>query len=259
MHFPEGWTATNNRSRAAGTFGMVSVALLLVSGTGCANKHEDLMQFLKENEHSVTAAEYRVGVPDVLGINAPRAVEIDNTVQSVGPDGKLNLRLLGPVSVVGLTPKEIEVKLEQLLGPYYEDPVVHVEVVSFLSKKYYVFGEVSAEGPQPYTGKDSVIDALAKARPEFTAWRSIVQVMRPSANPGEINQITVDFDKMMRQGDMRLNVLLEPGDVVYVPPTVLGWLGNRVQEVLYPFLPAFQAYSTPASFIATTDVYNDRD
>ncbi|HUU82353.1 MAG TPA: polysaccharide biosynthesis/export family protein [Phycisphaerae bacterium] len=238
---------------------LLGTVVLLLPCVGCANRHEDLLKFLKDHEHGVTATEYRVGIPDSIGISSPRILEIDNANQTVGVDGKISLRLLGPVRVVGLTPKEIAVKLQELLEPFYQDPKVHVEVTDYASKKYYVFGEVSGEGPYAYTGKDSVADALSQARPTFIAWRSEVRVIRPHPDPDEVVKLRVDLERMMRTGDMRMNVLLEPGDIVYVPPTPLGWLGQRVQEVLYPFMPVYQAYQFPANFLQAQDQYEDRE
>ena len=238
---------------------ITGMLLVLVTGSGCANRHQDLMRFLKDHEHMVTATEYRVGIPDAIGISAPRILEIDSTNQRVGVDGKISLRMLGPVRVVGLTPKEIAAKLQELLKPYYEDPKIQVLVTEYASKKYYVFGEVSNEGPFPYTGKDSVIDALSKAGMNFISWRSVVQVIRPAPDPDDAVKIRVNLNHMMRSGDMRMNVLLEPGDIVYVPPTPLGWIGKRVQELLYPFMPVLQAYTFPASMKFATDQYTEDD
>lgn len=240
-------------------FNITGMLLVLVTGTGCANRHQDLMHFLKDHEHMVTATEYRVGIPDAIGISAPRILEIDNTNQRVGVDGKISLRMLGPVRVVGLTPKEIAAKLQELLKPYYEDPKIQVLVTEYASKKYYVFGEVGAEGPFPYTGKDSVIDALSSARMTFISWRSMVEVIRPAPNPDDAVKIRVNLDRMMRKGDLRMNILLEPGDIVYVPATPLGWVGKRVQELLYPFMPVLQAYSFPATVKFATDQYTEDD
>ncbi len=240
------------------TAGTLVLALLMCAG--CASRHTDLLEFLKDHEHLATATEYRVGIPDSIGISAPRVLEIEGTNQTVGVDGKISLRLLGPVRVVGLTPKEIAAKLQELLKPYYEDPKVQVVVTQYESKKYYVFGEVNSPGPRPYTGKDSLIDALSAAAPTFIAWRSQVRVIRPDPDPDRAVRIRVDLDYMVRSGDLRMNVLLEPGDIVYVPPTPLGWVGKRVQEILYPFMPVFQAYQFPANMIGATDEYaNDDD
>ncbi len=232
---------------------------LLPAGLGCANHHADLLEFLKDHEHLATAAEYRVGIPDQVTVSAPRVLEIDDVTQTVGVDGKVSFRLLGPVRVVGLTPREIAAKLEDLLAPYYEDPKVQVEVTEYASKKYYVFGDVAGAGPLPYTGKDSVIDALSAARPMFTALRSNIQVIRPSPDPDRQVRIHVDLDQMVQKGDLRMNVLLEPGDIVYVPPTVLGWIGHRFREILYPFMPAYQAYQVPANVLDASDEYSSDD
>ena len=104
---------------------------VLLACTGCAAKNADMLHFLQEREHKVSAIEYRVGIPDAIAIAAPRALEINGEVQRILPDGKINLRLLGRVKVVGMTAKEIAAKLEVLLGKYYVDPKVRVRVVGY--------------------------------------------------------------------------------------------------------------------------------
>lgn len=233
-----------------------------------------MIQFLKSYEHEVSAIEYRVGVPDQLSISAPQILEIDRTNQTIQPDGKINLRLLGPVKVVGLTEKEIAAKLTEQLRPYYEDPKVQVKVNKYLSKRIYLYGQVGGNGGAgggggnvaqdnwrslPYTGRDTVLDVLAQTGFSFISWRSQVHVIRSSPYDDQRFDMLVDVEKMMKSGDTSQNVLLQPNDIVYVPPTPLGWVGLRVQEVLFPFQPVINAYSTPASVMAATDQYTDDD
>ena len=74
----------------------------LLGGAGCASpKNADMLHFLREREHKVSAIEYRIGIPDTVAITAPRALEINGEVQRLQPDGKINLRLLGQVKVFG--------------------------------------------------------------------------------------------------------------------------------------------------------------
>src|SRR3990172_9095779 len=135
---------------------VVAMAIALAGAGGCASKNVDTLHFLREHEHEVSAIEYRIGIPDGLAISAPRILEIDGEVQRIQPDGKINLRLLGEVKVVGMTAKEIAAKLEVLLSRYYVDPKISVRVVGYDSKKYYVYGQASGAGPKPYTGRDTL-------------------------------------------------------------------------------------------------------
>lgn len=238
---------------------------------GCHSSHRDMIQFLKAHEHEVSAIEYRVGVPDEITISAPRILEIDRETQVIQPDGKINLRLLGQVKVVGMTEKEIAAKLIALLRPYYEDPKVQVKISQHRSKRIYVHGQVGSANAGgnalatdtwrslPYTGRDTVLDVLAQAGLSFISWRSQVHVIRSSPEDDQRHDIIVDVDKMMKTGDTSKNVLLQPNDIIYVPPTPLGWLGMRVQEVLFPFQPVINAYATPASVSSATDEYTGND
>ncbi len=225
---------------------------------GCTHqRHADLNQFLHANKYAVSAMEYRIGIPDMIQISAPRIQEINGRGQVVQPNGKITLRLLGEVKVVGMTAKEIASKLRALAKPYYDDPKIHVRVTGYHSKKIYVFGEVRASGPRSFTGRDTLLDVLATSGLTFVAWRSQVQVIRPDPKTNEHSKIYVDVDKLVQGGDQRLNILLEPNDIVYVPPTPLGWLGYRIREVINPFTPVIQAYQFPAVLENASDVYDD--
>jgi protein involved in polysaccharide export with SLBB domain len=233
-------------------------APLLVGG-GCAPSTTDMLHFLREHEHEVSAIEYRVGIPDAVGISAPRILEIDGEAQRIQPDGKINLRLLGEVKIVGMTAKEIAAKLEVLLSRYYVDPKVSVRVVAYASKKYYVIGQVASLGPRIYTGRDTLMDAVLEAGVDFLSWTSRVKVIRPSRDGTEPLTLRVDVNRMIETGDWSKNILLEPEDVVYVPPTPVAWVGQRIRELLYPVGPVVEAYTAPAEVIYADEVYDDRD
>lgn len=240
---------------------VAACCLLLVAaaGTGCGPKDEEIHAFVHDHEASVSAADYRVQPPDVLEISSAQAPEVDGEMLTIRQDGKITLRLIGEVKVAGLTPVEISRKLESLLAQYYVEPQVSVSVKSAGSKKYYVFGQVAHEGAFPYTGRDTLLHALAEARPTFIAAKEMIKVIRPSHEEGKRQVLVIDAKGMMEQGNLERNFLLQEGDIVFVPPTVLGWVGLRVREVLFPLTPVGQAYTTPANAMWATDVYNDRD
>ncbi|MCK6457116.1 MAG: polysaccharide export protein [Phycisphaerae bacterium] len=226
---------------------VIRAAALLPIGAavGCGPKPDQLSAFLRAYEQNVSASSYRVQPPDGLEISSPEALEIDGEYQVVRADGKITLRLLGEVKVAGLTPVEIADKLEQLLSRYYVNPNVMVRVSTANSKRYFVFGEVGGPGPYPYTGNDTLLKALALAQPTFLAWKSQVRVVRPSHDENERRELVVDVDEIIQHGKTQNNVLLQEGDVIYVPPTPLAWVGLRLRELLFPVPFVGNAVNSP--------------
>lgn len=237
---------------------LLLIGLLLAAASGCAPKYEDLKVFVQEHDHDVTATRYRVDPPDIIVIASPNVAEIDGIQQRINIDGKVTLPLLGDVKVSSMTPEEIAARLTEMLKRYYVDPRVQVRVSKFASKRVYVFGQVSAPGPYSYTGKDSVLNLLSEATPTFLAWNAQIKVIRPSAKEDERHEIIVDVDRMVKSGDLRGNFLLNEGDIIYVPPTPLAWVGLRIRELLYPVDPALSAYRSPLEAAETHDEYEAR-
>ncbi len=252
----EAFTMKTRKPLPTGMF--VLLAFGVASCTGCAASNTDMLHFLREHEHQVSAIDYRIGIPDSIGISAPKIKEIDGDVQQIQPNGKISLRLLGDVKVVGMTAKEVAAKIEVLAGRYYSEPEVSARVVSFASKHYYVHGEIGGQGPRRYTGRDTLLDAVFGAGSNFLSWTSRVTVTRPAHGDTPVRTITVDIDKMLKTGDWSQNILLEPNDVVFVPPTPVAWLAKRIQEVLFPVSPVLTAYTTPLQFANTQDAYADQ-
>jgi polysaccharide export outer membrane protein len=236
-----------------------TATLAVILATGCASTHEQMVAFLRSHDAPVSTGHYTVAPPDVIAFHAPGAGEIDGVVQRVRPDGKVALRLLGEVQVAGLTTQEIAEKLKAQLSRYYIEPEVVVEVAKYNSQQYFVFGEVANPGPKPYTGRDTLVKALAAAHPTFLAWRSQIRVVRPDSSGGESKVIIVDLDRMVHSGDVEQNVLLQPGDIIEVPPTPLAWVGHRVRELLYPVTPAVRLWDSPAEALETYDDYESGD
>lgn len=235
-------------------FGVAPVVLALV---GCAPNNKDMLHFLRDREHQVSAIEYRLGIPDSVAIIAPHIAEVDGGVHRIQPNGKITLKLLGDVKIVGMTAKEVAAKLEVLLGRYYVDPKVSVQVADYKSKKYYVYGEGVGAQPRRYTGRDTLLDAVFAAVPNFLSWTSRVSVIRPARDDRPVRQIVVDVKEMMRTGDWSKNILLEPDDVVFVPPTPTAWLAHRVHEILFPVAPLAALYTGPAFARDASEVYDD--
>lgn len=249
---------TLKRPRRVG-LGLFAVAMLTIVHAGCASAPDQKTHFLRASEQVVSSGSYRINPPDLIRIHCPIAPEIDGATQRVRPDGKIALRLLGEVQVAGLTTQEISEKIAHLLEHYYVDPDVVVSIAGYRSHFYYIFGEVAQPGPRPYTGRDTLIRALAQASPNTFAWRSQIRITRPGATAEERSTIIVNLDEMLASGRDDQDVLLQPGDIIEVPPTPVAWVGHQVRALLYPVSPILEAYEAPADFLEANDEYHDDD
>jgi protein involved in polysaccharide export with SLBB domain len=296
----------------------VLAGFLGISLIGCGGNVERLKAFLQEPRSAVSASEYRILPPDVIQISSIHVPDINNFRTQVRPDGKINLPLLGELTVAGNTPQEIEAVLKAMSREFYEEVDATVQVAEYRSQKIYVFGQVTRPGPLPWTGTDTVIDVLAQVQPMPTAWPERIVIVRgkspirggylpsghhkgkaeseapeaaeapdmdmeefPVARPkdggdkkekpltveearkmaeeaataaeagdgSDAHIMRVNMMHMVEKGKFSRNVLLKPGDIVYVPPNPLAAFGLALQQVLMGIQPAASTIQLPASAI----------
>lgn len=214
--------------------------------------------FQNAGVHGVTHREYRVDAPDELLIKAPDVKEIDGQRQVVRPDGKISLELVGEVMVAGKTPVEIADEMKQLVAKYYVKADVRVEVVAN-SKFFYVFGFGAAkQGKYPYTGRVTVVSALADAGFSTEGWPEQIRLSRPTRN-GEPNQTAViDFTKISGYGDMTQNYLIEDGDIIEIPYSPLAAWNVNINRLLGPFTGSASLVTTPLNAANTFQTNSNR-
>ena len=223
---------------------LVFLSFVMLSASGCfSSKPENIAAFVKPYETHVTAEEYTLQPPDELSIHCSKIPEIDSQMQRIRPDGKISFETLGEIDVACKTPEEVGKILELRVAGLYTlpgDEPIDVRVSAFQSKNYYVLGQVLMPGRKMYTGRDSAFSAVAEAGINPMAWEERIQVIRPSAIediPPKVFEI--DFKRMQIHGDLRNNVLLQEGDIVFVPPTPLAAVALLIEEVMRPFARAF--------------------
>ena len=212
--------------------------------TGCFSSNpEDIQAWVKPYEVDVTAEEYVVQPPDELEIYCAQVPEVHLQRQRIRPDGKISFEVLGEIDVAGKNPQEIADAVGERIKDLYTLPGDHpvdVRIAVFASKVYYVLGQVMVPGPKVYTGRDSVLTAVASANPNAMAWESRIQVIRPASIEGATPRIfEVNFQKMIVHGDTTKDVLLEEGDLVYVPPTIPASIAMVLEEFITPVARAF--------------------
>lgn len=223
----------------------VGVVAFVLETAGCFSSNpRNIMAFKKPYEVEVTALNYILQPPDEIEIHCARVPEIDKQRQRIRPDGKVSFEALGEIEVAGKTPAQVAAILEGKVAGLYTlpgDKRIDVRVAAFQSEFYYVLGQVATPGRKVYTGRDSVLSALADARLMPMAWGDRVQVIRPSGDPNTPGPriFEANYGRMVVHGDLRKNVLLQEGDIVWVPPTVLGWVSLKIEEIITPITRAF--------------------
>lgn len=133
----------------------------------------------------------------------------------VDNSGQINFPVLGMITLSGLTKREAELKITDLLGKYLKEPPV--VTVSFVNYKISVLGEVAR--PNTFTisnEKVNIFEALAMAG-DMTIWgrRDNVKIIREDAQG---NQRVILMDLNDRNLIYSPYYYLQQNDVVYVEP-----------------------------------------
>jgi len=163
------------------------------------------------------SAEYKIGPKDLLEISVLGVPEISKLVVRVSEDGRITLPLLGEVGVGDLTKFEVEKKLTQLAGEKIVlKPQVTVHILEYLSRRVSVVGAVGRPGPYELLGRQTVLSVVSAAGGlTEDAGEEIIVIRQLAA--GESTSIRISVDGLFVQGDPKLNIALEPGDVLNVP------------------------------------------
>ena len=177
---------------------------------------------------------YRVGAPDVLYISILPDPKIDREVV-VRPDGMISIDLVGDVPAGGRTVEEIAQDVQKRIARYKRGAVVTVGVSRATSTAVTLLGEVAANRAFPLVKQTRVAEAISLSGGVTTfANQDGIRVIRHAS--GETVVYTVDLEAI-QAGDLRTNILLSAGDIIYVPPTLWAKIGHAINAMLYPFQP----------------------
>jgi polysaccharide export outer membrane protein len=163
------------------------------------------------------SAEYKIGAKDLLEISVLGVPEISKLVVRVSEEGRITLPLLGAVEVGNLTKFELEKKLTGLAGEKIVlNPQVTVHILEYLSRRVSVVGAVGKPGPYELLGRQTVLSVLSEAGGlTRDAGEEIIVIRQLPA--GDSTAIRIPIDDLFVKGDPKLNLVLEPGDVINVP------------------------------------------
>ena len=140
-------------------------------------------------------------------------------VHRVSSDGTIIFPLVGEVSVHNLSTSQIAHLLQDKLADgYLKKPYVTIVIKEYNSKKVFVLGQVNKPGTFPFEGEMNVIQAITLAG-GFTAMARKNSVIVTRVEKQEELRIRVPVERISE--GLAPNLGLKPGDIVFVPETVL--------------------------------------
>ena len=172
--------------------------------------------YAAENPH------YRIGPGDGLYIFVWENKDLSTAV-TVRPDGRVSFPLVNDVLAAGKTPTQLSQDIQRRLAKYVKDPVVTVMVNSFVgqySEQVRIVGEATKPSALPYKRGMTVLDVMiAVGGTTQYADGNRARLVRTVANGRVQETYALLLDRLLKDGDISVNVPLEPGDIIIIPQT----------------------------------------
>jgi protein involved in polysaccharide export with SLBB domain len=177
-------------------------------------------------------------VGDSVTISDSIHTELKLPAQEVDVDGTINLPEIGQLNVLGKTRKELEAILTALYAPLYEQTDIRVTITSGAitaggGKKYFVVGEVLKFGKHTFVGDRTIFEAVYEAEPKPES-SNLGRVALIRGDPVDPLIIIVNMHDIIDYGDTTYNVIVHENDIIYVPPSLFGTIGNLIRQLIYP-------------------------
>lgn len=177
---------------------------------------------------------YTLGPTDEIEITVSRHPEVTGRF-SINSEGKIQYRFVGDVKVAGMTKSEVTEYLVKILSEYIISPEVTVIITGYNSKIVYVIGEVGGPGKIFMRGDTiTVREALVQAGLPLLSANTPKSVVITPADSGKAEQRKVNVHKLLYKGDLRENLVMKPGDTLYIPPTIFAKAMRVMQPVSQP-------------------------
>ncbi len=170
----------------------------------------------------LTRPRYRIEPGDVLQLNFPLSADFNQTL-TVAPDGYVALRGVGDFYAADKTLPELRKALASAYSGILHDPIVNVDLKDFQKPFFIVNGEVAHPGKFDLRENITVTEALAIAGGEtHSAKSSQVLLFRRLPGGTMVEARKLDLKRMLKKGNLTEDVVLQPGDLVFVPQNALS-------------------------------------
>jgi len=207
-----------------GSRGLASLGVIALALAGCAGgDRPELPPAAYVATQEQPGEEYVIGPLDQLNIFVWRNPELSAKVQ-VRPDGRITTPLISDMPAVGKTPAMLADDMKIALGEYIKDPIVSVIVENFsgtFSQQVRIVGATEKPASIPYRANMTLLDAMIAVGglSEYAAGNK-ARLIRFDKTTGKQTEYQVRLGDLLKKGDSKANVMLNPGDVIIIPESM---------------------------------------
>jgi polysaccharide export outer membrane protein len=190
---------------------------------GCASGGSELPPASFVALQEGPSEEYVIGPLDELTIHVWRNPELGAKVQ-VRPDGRITTPLVTDMPAVGKTPAMLAEDIRLQLSQYINDPLVSVILNQFagtFSQQVRIVGATEKPASLPFRANMTILDAMIAVGglSEFAAGNR-AKLVRFDKTSGKQQEYALRLGDLLKDGDTKANVLLQPGDVIIIPESM---------------------------------------
>ncbi len=220
--------------------GVTAIVLILFPLLGCASvPAKTALEMRSEQEPKLT-----LGPGDVIEIKFYYVSELNET-QTVRPDGKIALQLIGEIAAQGKTPAELRDELIRFYTPQLRRPEVTVLVRSFAKRRVYVGGHVNRPGLVDMPIRLTALEAILNAGGFDVRTAEAGNVVIIRHKDGKRYGCALDLRGALEGKEVQ-PFYLEPQDIVYVPRTKITQVNLWIDQYINRMIPRIGlAYQTP--------------
>jgi polysaccharide biosynthesis/export protein len=194
-----------------------AIAALMLAGTlaGCPTP-QPYFNYAAEPDPRKNG--FLLGPSDVLKVNVWHNPDLSGDAV-VRPDGTITLPLVGDIAAAGRTPVDVRNEITMRLKAYIKDDsaIVTVAVSSVNSYRFVVSGNVEKPGSYNANHYASVSEAITLAGgPNRFASPEQAVIIRTGPD-GKVRRIPVDNAAILSGKHPEQDLVILPGDTVYVP------------------------------------------
>jgi len=160
-----------------------------------------------------------------------------NEIQTVRPDGKITLQLVGEVVAQTKTPLELKNELIRLYESELKKPAIEV-IIRFLSnRRVYVGGEVYTPGMIELPRSITALEAIMQAGGFNMETANLTKIVVIRNKDGKQHKEFLNYKKALEDPEDVPAFNLQPLDIVYVPPKTIVKVNQWVEQYVNKIIP----------------------